>query len=391
MNSLCQPPAYWRLFCWAAAVIGLCATALAAGPNDLKIVARDPAGHGLLCRCGPKTILMVSGTPEQMGAAHGTLLRQQVHQMYQRVQTSIRKDAHLDAAGLLKLTAQIQRRVGPYTPKRFFAECDALSKAAGLTKADGRCLNFFTEQFHCSGVALRGKATIGGQVLHARVLDFTTDAGFQKSACVQVFMPKGRNAWMSLGYAGMIGTVTAMNEKGLAIGEKGNGDAGEGDWDGMSMTLLLRDIMERASSVDEAMQILTNTPRTCDFCYVVSDKTGAMRAMRLTAKKMIVLKPGQQHAGWPHVPADTVLISMHPQELSKALQKAYGKIDVPRLIQILKRPVASDSNLHDAIFAPQTLDMWFADAGNNTCACDEPYAHVNLKQLIDSYRSAAKP
>jgi hypothetical protein len=61
---------------------------------------------------------------------------------------------------------------------------------------------------------------------YLRVLGFTTDGDFQKSACVAVFMPEGHNAWMSLGYAGLLGTVTAMNEKGLAIGEKGNGGDG---------------------------------------------------------------------------------------------------------------------------------------------------------------------
>ena len=41
-------------------------------PKAISVVARDPAGHGLLCRCQGKTILMLSGTPAQMGAAHGT-------------------------------------------------------------------------------------------------------------------------------------------------------------------------------------------------------------------------------------------------------------------------------------------------------------------------------
>ncbi len=52
------------------------------------------------------------------------------------------------------------------------------------------------------------------------------------------------------------------------------------------------------------------------------------------------------------------------------------------MIDIIKRPVAMNSNLHDAIFAPETLDMWFADAGKRTPACDEPYAHCNLADLI---------
>ena len=72
--------------------------------------------------------------------------------------------------------------------------------------------------------------------------------------------------------------------------------------------------------------------------------------------------------------------------LSRRIQEAYGKIDVPAMMDIIRRPVAMTSNLHDAIFAPETLDMWFADAGKSTPACDEPYAHCNLGELIRFYR-----
>ena len=75
---------------------------------------------------------------------------------------------------------------------------------------------------------------MGGRVLHARVLDYMRDIDLQDAAAVTVFMPDGRYKWMSLGYAGFIGTVTAMNEKGLAIGEMGG--RGQGHWDGMPMT-----------------------------------------------------------------------------------------------------------------------------------------------------------
>ena len=67
--------------------------------------------------------------------------------------------------------------------------------------------------------------------------------------------------------------------------------------------------------------------------------------------------------------------------LSQRIQENYGRIDVPKLMEIIKRPVAMHSNLHDAIFAPETLEMWFADAGRDTPACDEPYAHVNLSRV----------
>jgi hypothetical protein len=284
---------------------------------------------------------------------------------------------------------EIHRRTRPHVPERFFVECDALSSAVGVTEREGRYANLFPERFHCSGVAVRGKATTKGQVLHARVLDYMRDINLQNYATVVVFMPEGYNTWMSLGYAGFIGTVTAMNEKGLAIGEMGGG--GVGDWDGVPMSFLLRDVMERASTVEEALTILRESPRTCEYYYVLSDKSKAMAGVHATATKMIVLRPGEQHEQLPLVPEDAVLMSGPDRavKLSQRLQEHYGRIDLAKMIEIIKRPVAMESNLHNAIFSPESLEMWFADAGRRTPACDEPYAHVNLAELVRFYKTAA--
>lgn len=369
-------------------VLALFGAAFAAEP---QIVARDPAGHGLLCRLDDKTVLLVSGTPEQMGAAHGHLLRDNARRLTERVLYLVGgADTVSSGRWFLDRMAEIERRTSPHVPPRFFAECDALAEAAGISKRDGRYANLFPERFHCSGVAVRGKASKDGRVLHARVLDYMRDINLQNAAAVVVFMPEGRNRWMSLGYAGFVGTVTAMNEKGLAIGEMGG--RGEGQWDGMPMTFLLRDVMERASTVEEGLKILRETPRTCEYYYVLSDKHKDMAGVEATPQKLNVMRPGQQDPRLPRVPEDTVLISGpgRAEHLSRRLQEHFGRIDVETMIEIIKRPVAMRSNLHDAIFAPETLDMWFADAGKHTPACDEPYAHCNLGTLVRFYEGALK-
>ncbi|MBN2477508.1 MAG: hypothetical protein JXB62_23075 [Pirellulales bacterium] len=355
-------------------------------PDDLELLARDPAGHGLLCRSQGKRVLMVAGTPRQMGAAHGHLLQKESRKLVEKVLYVVGgADSVQSGKWFLGRMAEIERRTLPHTPPRFLAECDALSEAAGVTRQQGRYANLFPERFHCSGVAVRGKATADGRVLHARVLDYMRDIGLQDAAAVVVFMPEGRYRWMSLGYAGFIGTVTAINEKGLAIGEMGGG--GVGDWDGVPMSLLLRDVMERAATVEEALELLRTSPRTCEYYYVLSDKSRTMRALHCTPKEMVVMMPGEQHPRLPLVPEDTVLVSGpgRAEALSERLQQQYGKIDVPTLIEIIKRPVAMESNLHDAVFSAETLEMWCADAGKHTPACDEPYAHFDLGRLIEYY------
>jgi len=365
------------------------ACSAARGAPKPEILARDPGGHGLLCRIGSKRVLIVAGTPHEMGTAHGTLLKAHAQKLVERVVYLVGGADSLDSGTwFFDRMEEIHRRTEPYVPKRFWVECDALSQAVGVSRHEGRYANLLPERFHCSGVAVRGKATRRGRVLHARVLDYMRDINLQKHAVVQVFMPQGHHTWMSLGYAGFIGTVTAMNEKGLAVGEMGG--RGEGQWDGMPMSLLLRDVMERAATVREALEILGRAARTCEYYYVLSDRSGQMAAVHARPHHMTVLRPGQQHPDLPFVPEDAVLISGpgRAEELSRRLQRHYGRIDVPAMIEIIKRPVAMDSNLHNAIFAPETLDMWFADAGRHTPACDEPYAHVNLGRLVQFYEAA---
>jgi hypothetical protein len=360
--------------------------------EQIRILERDSQGHGLLCEHGGKRILMMAGSPEEMGQAHGRLVPTGVAGIARGSMyvvgvgyTVTRSDWFFDRMD------EILRRTLPHTPERFVRECDAMSQAAGVSIRDGRAANFFPELFHCSGVAVRNEATTDGMVLHARVLDYMRDINLQKHALVQLWMPTGHNAWLSLGYAGFVGTVTCMNEKGLAIGEMGGG--GEGKWDGMPMTFLLREIMERAATVREAVEIMRTTPRTCDYYYVISDRSRDMVGICATPEALDVLEAGTQHAKLPQVPENAVLMSAgsRAEKLSARLHAQHGKIDVPAMIEIIKRPVAMSSNLHNAIFRPETLDMWCADAGAKTPACNEPYVRVNLGDLVSYYRNATTP
>jgi len=111
-----------------------------------------------------------------MGRAHGKLLGRDVRRMHDRIL--------LVAAGYLierndwffSRIKEVMQRSAPYLPRRYLDECDALARAAGMPESEVREINFFPEMFHCSGAAVRGKAS-GGEVVHARVLDYMRDIG----------------------------------------------------------------------------------------------------------------------------------------------------------------------------------------------------------------------
>lgn len=376
-----------RVVCAVVAVFG--AWTLVA--QDMALVAKDPEGHGALYKVGEKRVLVVDGTPEQMGGAHGRLLADLVPQMMPKTMALVATGyAVQKGEWFYDHIEDINRRAAPHTPERFLRECKAMAAAAKIAERDAMCGNFFAELFHCSGVAVRGKASADGRVVHARVLDYMRDINMQNCAVLQVFIPEGGYPWVSVGYAGFLGTVTAMNARGLAIGEMGG--RGEGHWDGLPMTFLLREIAEKAETVDQALDILRKASRTCEYYYVISDAKRNMVGVYATWDKLEVLQPGEQNSRLPPVPEDTVMFSggSRAEELSKRLHEQFGKITPETMIEIIKRPVAMKSNLHDAVFMPETLDLWFADAGKRTPACDEPYTKVNLNHILDVYRAQPK-
>jgi hypothetical protein len=54
-----------------------------------------------------------------------------------------------------------------------------------------------------------------------------------------------------------------MNDQQLCLGEMGG--CGEGAWYGKPMAQLVREVMERSSTLDEALDFMRRTPRTCEY------------------------------------------------------------------------------------------------------------------------------
>jgi isopenicillin-N N-acyltransferase like protein len=339
-------------------------------------------------------VVKLKGTPEEMGTQHGTLLKNAVQYNVRRTLHGVGLAATIETGDwfpteLAKAWAAEEK----YIPERYIREIDAVSVAAGIPREWGRAANVFPERFHCSGLALRGKATVDGKLYHGRVLDYMTGIGLQRTAVAFVFQPTGRNAWMSMGYAGQCSTVTAMNEKGLAMGEMGG--RGEGYHDGMPMTLMMREIMERFETTDEALEWMKATPRTCEYFYVLSDaKTKSMAGIASLAKKLAdergepdlkIIHPGEFDERLPKPQEDTVLMSADKRYncLADRVKENYGKVDMNGAWDLMKGGVAMKSNLHTVLFAPETLDFWAAQAGpEGEPAYTQKISKLNLRALL---------
>jgi hypothetical protein len=327
---------------------------------------------------------VLKGTPEEMGRQHGVLMKKNVHQLVDRILFGVGVGSSLEkGTWVLGEIETAQMRLTPFMDDRYLREMDSLATASGLPREEVRLANFFPELFHCSGFAVFGKATADGRLYHGRVLDYMRGMGLEQSAVVMVLQPDRGNAWVNIGYAGFIGSVTAMNEKHIAIGEMGG--RGQGDWDGKPMAELVREVMEKANTLDEAVEIMRKGPRTCAYYYVISDaKSNRAVGIAATADKFETIWPGQSHPLLPHGIPDAVLMSAGDryEELVRRVQASYGKLDAEGARDLMKRPVCMQSNLHCALFAPDTLDFWVANADSQNVAANTRYTHYNLADIL---------
>lgn len=330
--------------------------------------------------------MFLEGSSYEVGYQHGRLDPDGVRRVCQRLVFGV---------GLLysfktgewfpKAARKLVERQRPFIAPDYFEEMKGLADGAGLPLDLIQAANIFPEFFHCSGAALMGNATEGGELLHARVLDYMVGIGLQDQAAVIAISRQGVNRFVTVGYLGFIGSVTGMNEKQVAIGEMG-GD-GSGEWDGVPMSLLIRQSLESCNTLEEVEALMRESPRTCEYFYLISDGKGPKAlGVAATPKMFETFGPGVWHERLGMPVEDTVLISGpgRYEKLVERVREGYGKITRDELIEIIKRPVAMKSNLHNVVFQPQSLRLSVADAAWNGMACDQPYRTYSWDTLFSA-------
>ncbi len=352
--------------------------------GERQVIARE--GKGRFDMIDGTRVLYLEGTPEEMGSQHGALLKKEIKQLVNRIVYGVGVGSSF-AKGrwFFGEIEDAQRRIHPFIDPRYLAEMDAIAKATGHEKEEIRLANFFPELFHCSGFAIFGEATRGGTLYHGRILDYLRGMGLEQNAVVIVSKPDKGHAWVNISYSGFVGSVSAMNEKKVAIGEMGG--RGEGNWDGKPMAQLVREVMEKAGTIEEAVEIMRKGPRTCEYYYVISDgKSRKAVGIAATPETFETVWPGQAHERLPHAIKDAVVLSAGDryEKLVERIREDYRDFDADSARDLMKRPVCMTSNIHSVLFAPETLDFWVANADSTNPASHTRYTKYNLTELLQS-------
>jgi hypothetical protein len=348
-----------------------------------------------------------------MGLQHGTLLKDLIQENIRKYLKTPSENLLQHGLGRMEEFIPAIPRITSHIPQKYLEEMKGMAQGADVPFPDILLLNLFPEMFHCCVITASHEASYDGTLYHARVLDYSAGKDLQSSAVLIVAKPNKGVAFMNVTYAGFIGSVTGMSEAKIAIGEIGG--QGYGHWDGMPMSFLLRSILEEAKTLEEAKDILTRTPRTCEYYYVVSDgKTQQAFSCYATNSQIKFISPSENYSISPpsqegldlvvekgpstnpnaaffKQPKDTLLLTglSSPERypvLLERIELKWGKVDEKVLMDAMQRPVSKESNLHNAIFHPASLTFWVSHAGvNGEPACNQPYVKFTYDELRQDF------
>ena len=156
----------------------------------------------------------------------------------------------------------------------------------------------------CNAFSLSGDAA-GGRHFFGRDFMFPTADVFQDTACLMILAPDdpaGRPGppLVSQGAPGLVGSMAAMNDAGLAVGvDMLPSRLCSPRRPGLNSLLLVRDCAQHCDTVDAAVERIREAPRGVSWLYPLADAQG--NACVVEAGRW--LGPGEPFPYFDHVPA----------------------------------------------------------------------------------------
>src|ERR1051325_7989586 len=228
-------------------------------------------------------VIRLHGTHREIGLQHGRLLRKEIRDLYDAyvVHGIVEKEGR----PLASLVAAA-RHYDPLIPAPLREEMHGIAEGAGLPYEQILVMNPFADALlgrnrFCSAVAVHGKDGL----LVGRNLDWVNHGVAHRSGVVFVLEADGERKVMSVGWPGIAGVVTGMNDRGVTVSL--NMSFGGKDGDGMPALLRIRDALSRASTTADVVAAATKQPRTMSMNWsgdedraVVLELTGHEHAVR---------------------------------------------------------------------------------------------------------------
>jgi hypothetical protein len=221
-------------------------------------------------------VLSVAGSPEEIGAALGTLAVRVAPRMTAYPDDSLR---HFWVGWLRKPLLWAGERMIRRLDADTLREMDALLAASGLERARlvlGNTLFDIKKFVACSAFLVEPSRSATAAPLLGRNLDYPSRGYAHDYTLVTIYRPAGKRAFVSIGFPGLVGCLSGMNDSGLALAvlEVFQSRLFERrlDLGGTPYAICFRKLLEECTTVDEARRSLEKMRRTTVYNLALADR-----------------------------------------------------------------------------------------------------------------------
>jgi len=373
-------------------------------------------GKGYLENVNGLLVLHVKGSPYEMGYQNGFLLKDSIQELTQYlIQEMIRRGYSYE------YLVNCAQAMEPHIPQEYIQEMEGLADGASMNYTDvllaqtiGDIQFYGTGWIGCSGFVVFGNATRDGHLYHGRSFDSSFSLPPDEPVgLITVYAPENGNAFVNVGYFGLIGVYSGMNKKGITVTDKVSSSSDK-TLDGMPNPLRVRKVLQYSNNLTEAIDIICQSDRTTGYNILLGDGKNlnacAIEISDNYCKVFWAGDPAEDIAPHYSIPnavrrtnhyVDTDLAATQRslydpttvawnwswnryEKLSQLIEGNYGNIDAEMSIEFLKTyPVAGwHTNLQSVVFDSTDLELWVANAAFNTSAYLREFIHLSYNDLF---------
>lgn len=328
--------------------------------NDATDKAVDEKlSNGFVTTIDGIDVVSLCGTWEDMGEQYGKLTASHLQRVHSFLTDIIDGDA-AKKDSILKVSKLLVSKY-PYSLRMFFT---GMSRTSGLTLEELMMNNAveYAEGFFCSGLAAWNNYA-SGNLVYGRNYDAASYAPIADDIIITVFHPAdGSLATATIGYAGEIYAVNAVNERGIFM-ELNNGMPTAGydiDYDRFATTTSLFTLMFNAYDLSYIDAFFNTNRSFASFIVGVADEdearsyeicaTGVENATGFHPAGLIAMTNHYNSTNWSYpTPTDSASwnsITRRRNLLSLA-ESNKGSIDEATMCRIMGTTIEEGGPMHD--------------------------------------------
>jgi isopenicillin-N N-acyltransferase-like protein len=381
-SVICRLPFAALLFC---AVSQLPAEQPATGG---RVYAEGTSGQGRLEYIQGQPVMFLAGSPEEIGRQQAELVGDTIGPLLDMPKKTLARFGYERA---WPLAVGMSNLLMEHAPKDHRTELDTFIAAGKLDRGGlyvGNSMVELRRMGGCSSYVVLPEKSATGELIFGRNFDFPPLGVLDSMHCLLVVRPDGKRPYVSIGYPGLIGVISGINDAGLVVATLDVYQSADGspffDSTGTPLALTYRRILEECATVQEAGELLKNAKRTTYMNLAVADAKSAV-VFELTPKSVGVRQAlGGVVACTNHFQLDGLCIGGECYRIHRLndLTARSQKLDIPAVQKALHSVHQGEMTLQTMIFEPKSLRLHVAMGGGVGPVSDDPMETFELKEWL---------